>query len=319
MLPLFVAALTLAMLAIATLLVVLEDGTLDPAPAVAAEPPFLSAKAASASTGPVAQQHVVVFFGTLKGGSERLAERLARALRDAGASAETRSLVGYDTDGLASLPCAAFVLATYEGGVAPPGCEAAVTAVAEAACDFRGSDLDLHGLRYALFGCGNSEYPRRDFNAAGKRLDRSLRRLGGTRVARGGWGDGLDNRMEEQFDEWMLKAVPALAAQPRPARTQPAAALSTPAATGAAAAAASHAAALSGDAEGEEESASEDGLSDAGEGLVDVEDIGLKMVKRADAGGAEKENGGGSPKQVGCVYCGLNSGGVGANFGWVVG
>eukprot|EP00962_Isochrysis_galbana_P054256 scaffold25776_cov106-Isochrysis_galbana.AAC.1 len=289
MVPLFLAALTLAILAIATIAFVLEDGTLDSATFAVAAPASLSAPNASAS---VAQQTVVVFFGTLKGGSEQLAERLARALRDAGAPAETRSLVGYDTDGLAALPCAAFVLATYEGGVAPPGCEAAVTSLAEAACDFRGSDLDLHGLRYAVFGCGNSEYPRRDFNAAGRKLDRSVRRLGGTRVARGGWGDGADNRLEEQFVEWMAKAVPALAAQPKPGRALPAAAApSPPAASGAA---------LAGDAEDEVETASEDGLSDGGEGgLVDVEDIGLKMVRRADSAGAEKENRGGGPKQVG--------------------
>ena len=214
MVPLLLAALTLAILAVATLFFVLDDGAHAPPDGK----PLLAASdsAAPDAAAAAAAPHVTVLYGTLKGGSQRLAERLASRLRSTGATAETHSLVGYDTDSLNTVACAAFVLATYEGGVPPAGCEPAVDSLAEAASDFRGSDLELSSLRYAVFGCGNSEYPRREFNAAARKLDRSLKRLGAVRVAHGCWGDDLDNRLEEQFDTWMLKAVPALATRVKP-------------------------------------------------------------------------------------------------------
>lgn len=289
-----VAALTLAILALATLFFVLEDE----APACASPP-----KPPPPDAAPPA--YVVVFFGTLKGGSRRLAERLAAALRGAGVSADCRSLEAYDTDGLNALRCAAFVLATYEGGIPPPGCVPAVDSLAEAATDFRGSDLDLGSLRYAVFGCGNSEYPVRHFNAAARRLDSSLKRLGAVRVAHGCWGDDLDNRLEEQFDAWMLKAVPALArgAQAPPAAARGVAGLVPPGASPGLAGgdAAAEAAAAEEESEEEEGDDDEDGAAEGGD-LVDVEDIGVKMVTRVDAGadsaGADAADAAGGRKQM---------------------
>lgn len=286
-----------------TLVYVIFGAAPSPPEASAAASAADSSAAAAAGRPASGRQPVVVFYGTLKGGSRRLAERLAAALREAGVAAETVSLIGYDTDGLTSLECAAFVIATYEGGVPPPGCEAAVDSLASAAADFRGTDLDLRSLRFSVFGCGNSEYPRRDFNAAARRLDGSIRRLGGVRVARSCWGDDIDNRLSEQFGEWSARAVPSLAAAARPRSGADAAAKRGAARDGSAGAEQAaggqdgRAVGLEdengdeedegeGEEDGEEEDADQGGLSDSG-GLVDVEDLGARMSKRAAAAGGE--------------------------------
>ena len=69
--------------------------------------------------------------------------------------------------------------------------------------DFRVEKTLLAGTAYAVFGCGNSEYPPKDFNAVARRLDRALRLLGGRRLLARREGDDVDNALSEQFDAWL--------------------------------------------------------------------------------------------------------------------
>ena len=68
--------------------------------------------------------------------------------------------------------------------------------------DFRVEKTLLAPLSYAVFGCGNSEYPKKDFNACARKLDRAMRLLGARRLLPRREGDDLDNALGEQFDAW---------------------------------------------------------------------------------------------------------------------
>ena len=212
---------------------------------------------------------VTVFFATQKGRSRRFAERLASALRSAGHSASVVDVAGYDVDQLNTLTTAVFILATYEGGTPPPGTEDFFVQLFDAVEDFRVSKASLQQLRYSVFGCGNSEYPEKNFNAAARRTDRALRTLGAVRVARRSDGDEFDNRLDEQFEHWMVKVLPALLAPPKVSTIPPAASVAQTAVGRAA------------ETPADEWESEEEGGGGGGhgmEGLVDLEDLGTRLV-----------------------------------------
>jgi len=105
---------------------------------------------------------------------------------------------------------AVFIVATYAGGSAVPGTEPFFNELSEMSRDFRVEKTALASLSYAVFGCGNSEYPKKDFNAVARHLDRALRLLGARRLLPRREGDDLDNALSEQFDAWMPECLRAV-------------------------------------------------------------------------------------------------------------
>lgn len=150
------------------------------------------------------QNALAIFFASQKGHSKRFAESLVIAARDRGIDAYAVDLANFDTDRLVEHPLACFIVATYAGGTAVPGTEPFFNELTEMSRDFRVEKTLLAGTTYAVFGCGNSEYPAKDFNACARRLDRALRNLGAKRLLPSRYeGDDIDNALTEQFEGWL--------------------------------------------------------------------------------------------------------------------
>ena len=73
---------------------------------------------------------------------------------------------------------------------------------------------DFRGLRYALFGLGNSKaYPDR-YQAVGRAMERRFAELGVPSVLPRGSGDDASGMMEEQFHEWKENLFQVLRGEP---------------------------------------------------------------------------------------------------------
>ena len=145
---------------------------------------------------------LTVFYASQKGHSKSFAERLVAEARGRGVVAAAVDLASADPDRLVEHPRAVFIVATYAGGSAVPGTEGFFAECTEMSRDFRVEKTLLAPLSYAVFGCGNSEYPKKDFNACARKLDRAMRLLGARRLLPRREGDDLDNALGEQFDAW---------------------------------------------------------------------------------------------------------------------
>ena len=159
-------------------------------------------KAARPLTAP-ATDVLSVFYASQKGHSKGFAERLVAHARERGVAAVAIDVAGFDTDRLVEHSRVVFIVATYAGGSAVPGTEYFFSELTEMSRDFRVEKTLLAGISYAIFGCGNSEYPTKDFNAVARRLDRAVRLLGGHRLLARREGDDIDNALSEQFDTWL--------------------------------------------------------------------------------------------------------------------
>ena len=209
----------------------LNDGWVVELPAT--KPASTPAKAASpaAATASKASPQLTVFFASQKGHGKKFAHRLVGSARRRGVMAVAADLSGYDADRLVEHRHAVFIAATYAGGTAVPGTEAFFDECAEMSRDFRVEKTLLASLSFAVFGCGNSEYPAKEFNASARKLDRSLRLLGARRLLPRREGDDVDNELSEQFDAWMPQFWAAYDAGVGPAEGGGAAA-AAPVATG---------------------------------------------------------------------------------------
>ena len=145
---------------------------------------------------------LTVFYASQKGHSKNFAERLVAEAHGRGVAAAAVDLASADPDRLVEHPRAVFIVATYAGGSAVPGTEGFFAECTEMSRDFRVEKTLLAPLSYAVFGCGNSEYPKKDFNACARKLDRAMRLLGARRLLPRREGDDLDNALGEQFDAW---------------------------------------------------------------------------------------------------------------------
>ena len=229
---------------------------------------------------PTIQPKVHLFVATLKGRSLKLAKKLKKVLQqEKNIDAHISSFKDCDVEELPQIKCAVFILATYEHGTPPPDCLVADQQLLEAAKDFRFGASSLAGLRYAIFGCGNSEYAQVHFNAFARRVDRSLKTMGAKRIVRRCDGDDIDNRLEEQFDRWTALVTPAVKAACEskaivPLRRAP----STPGDVN--------------DASGSDDEEKDKNASKHGD--VDVEDLG-KFMKTVTA---EESGANGGPKEM---------------------
>lgn len=159
----------------------------------------------------------LILFGSQTGTARRLAHKLAHSLRTRhGVVLTTTDANDFDPEDLVHAPVALVLISTYEdaegNAVAPENARWLCRWAEESAGDERFGALHLKETKFAVFGCGNREYGAARFNAAARRLDQALARLGGERVLRRADGDESSGRMEEQFHEWADRLGERLAA-----------------------------------------------------------------------------------------------------------
>ncbi|XP_051540409.1 NADPH--cytochrome P450 reductase-like isoform X3 [Myxocyprinus asiaticus] len=150
-------------------------------------------------------RNIVVFYGSQTGTAEEFANRLAKDAHRYGMKGMAADPEEYDMSELSRLKeipnsLAVFCMATY--GEGDP------TDNAQEFYDWmQGTDDDLEGVNFAVFGLGNKTYEH--FNAMGKYIDKRLAELGGKRVFDLGLGDN-DSNLEEDFISWKEQFWPAV-------------------------------------------------------------------------------------------------------------
>uniref|UniRef100_A0A8C5LGE2 tRNA 4-demethylwyosine synthase (AdoMet-dependent) n=1 Tax=Jaculus jaculus TaxID=51337 RepID=A0A8C5LGE2_JACJA len=110
----------------------------------------------------------------------------------------------------------AFLVATYTDGRPTESAEWFCRWLEDAASDFRFGKTHLKGLRYAVFGLGNSAYSSH-FNKVGTNVDKWLWMLGAHRVLTRGEGDcnvvqSKHGSIEADFRAWKTKFISQLQA-----------------------------------------------------------------------------------------------------------
>lgn len=143
-----------------------------------------------------------VLYATTTGTAKDLAEHFAKKYT----SQSAVNLAAFDEDSLASETEVVFFVSTITGGEHPDSCVNFFKAVEEATTDFRYGSGAFANLKFAVFGLGNSNYSKRDFCMAAKRLDKWLFKLGAKRLRPVGLGDDSQD-LYAQVEDWMNGAV----------------------------------------------------------------------------------------------------------------
>ncbi|XP_078404716.1 S-adenosyl-L-methionine-dependent tRNA 4-demethylwyosine synthase TYW1 isoform X4 [Cetorhinus maximus] len=165
---------------------------------------------------------VKIFFGSQTGTAERFATTLADAVQKLGLPVEVVDLKEYDpdenlVDEVYSKTICVFMVSTYTDGQPNESAAWFCKWLEDATHDFRYGKTYLKGLRYAVFGLGNSVYVNH-YNTVGKNIDMWLWMLSASRIMTRGEGDcnvvkSKHGSIEADFSEWQtmfLSRVQAL-------------------------------------------------------------------------------------------------------------
>ncbi|XP_028662653.1 S-adenosyl-L-methionine-dependent tRNA 4-demethylwyosine synthase TYW1 [Erpetoichthys calabaricus] len=164
---------------------------------------------------------VKIFYGSQTGTAKRFANDLAKQVEGLGLSSDVINLKEYDPeDSLAeentSQSVCVFLMATYTDGKPTENAEWFCKWLEEASADFRYGKTYLKGLRYAVFGLGNSVYTGH-YNTVCKNVDKWLWMLSARRIMTRGEGDcnvvkSKNSSIEGDFAVWMAKFLKRLQA-----------------------------------------------------------------------------------------------------------
>ncbi|XP_047694795.1 S-adenosyl-L-methionine-dependent tRNA 4-demethylwyosine synthase TYW1 isoform X2 [Prionailurus viverrinus] len=164
---------------------------------------------------------VKIFYGSQTGTAKGFAASLAEAVTSLGLPVAVINLQEYDPDDhlveeVTSKNVCAFVVATYTDGLPTESAEWFCKWLEEASSDFRFGKTYLKGMRYAVFGLGNSAYANH-FNKVGKNVDKWLWMLGAHRVVARGEGDcdvvkSKHGSIEADFRVWKTRFISRLQA-----------------------------------------------------------------------------------------------------------
>uniref|UniRef100_A0A8D1QY08 S-adenosyl-L-methionine-dependent tRNA 4-demethylwyosine synthase TYW1 n=1 Tax=Sus scrofa TaxID=9823 RepID=A0A8D1QY08_PIG len=164
---------------------------------------------------------VKIFYGSQTGTAKGFAAILAEAVTSLDLPVAVVDLKAYDPDDylleeVTSKSVCAFLVATYTDGRPTESAEWFCKWLEEAASDFRFGKTYLKGMRYAVFGLGNSAYASH-FNKVGKNVDKWLWMLGAHRVMARGEGDcdvvkSKHGSIEADFTAWKAKFISRLQA-----------------------------------------------------------------------------------------------------------
>ncbi|XP_078535528.1 S-adenosyl-L-methionine-dependent tRNA 4-demethylwyosine synthase TYW1-like isoform X2 [Lissotriton helveticus] len=164
---------------------------------------------------------VKIFFGSQTGTAKGFAAILANEIGSLGLSAEVIDLKGYDPDdSLAdeafSKNVCVFLVATYTDGQPTENAQWFCKWLQEASNDFRFGKTYLKGMRYAVFGLGNSLYADH-YNTVGKNIDKWLWMLSASRIMTRSEGDcnvvkSKHGNIEADFHSWKTEFLVRLKA-----------------------------------------------------------------------------------------------------------
>uniref|UniRef100_A0AAQ5ZAP9 S-adenosyl-L-methionine-dependent tRNA 4-demethylwyosine synthase TYW1 n=1 Tax=Amphiprion ocellaris TaxID=80972 RepID=A0AAQ5ZAP9_AMPOC len=152
------------------------------------------------------------------------ANELSEEVNTLGIPAEVIDMKDYDPDDQLADECVSksvcvFLVATYTDGQPTENAEWFCKWLEEASTDFRYGKTYLKGLRYAVFGLGNSVYVGH-YNTVGKNVDKWLWMLSGKRIMTRGEGDcnvvkSRNGSVQADFQAWKVKFVNRLQALAR--------------------------------------------------------------------------------------------------------
>ncbi|EHB08276.1 NADPH--cytochrome P450 reductase [Heterocephalus glaber] len=150
-------------------------------------------------------RNIIVFYGSQTGTAEEFANRLSKDAHRYGMRGMAADPEEYDLADLSSLAeidnsLVVFCMATYGEGDPTDNAQDFYDWLQE-------TDVDLSGIKYAVFGLGNKTYEH--FNAMGKYVDQRLEQLGAQRIFELGLGDD-DGNLEEDFITWREQFWPAV-------------------------------------------------------------------------------------------------------------
>ncbi|NXP14827.1 TYW1 synthase, partial [Thinocorus orbignyianus] len=164
---------------------------------------------------------VKIFYGSQTGTAKKFAAGLAEAIISLNLPVEVISMGDYDPDDCladetTSRSICVFLVATYMDGQPTESAAWFCKWLGEAASDFRFGKTYLKGLRYAVFGLGNSVYVDH-YNTVGRSVDRWLWMLGASRILTCAEGDcnvaqSKHGSIEADFKAWKTKLLSRLQA-----------------------------------------------------------------------------------------------------------
>lgn len=157
---------------------------------------------------------VKIFFGSQTGTAKGFAKELLDEVEASGLPCEIIDMKDYDPDdqladeGTNKTVCV-FLLATYTDGQPTENAEWFCKWLEEASTDFRYGKTYLKGLKYAVFGLGNSVYTGH-YNTVGKNVDKWLWMLSAARIITRGEGDcnvvkSKHGNIQADFKAWKIK------------------------------------------------------------------------------------------------------------------
>ncbi|XP_069768163.1 S-adenosyl-L-methionine-dependent tRNA 4-demethylwyosine synthase TYW1 isoform X3 [Narcine bancroftii] len=162
---------------------------------------------------------VKIFFGSQTGTAKGFAKILADAIQKFGLPVEVIDLKEYDPDDnlvneISKKTLCIFMVSTYTDGQPTESAAWFCKWLEEATHDFRYGKTYLRGLRYAVFGLGNSVYVNH-YNTVGKNIDMWLWMLSASRIMTRGEGDcnvvkSKLGSIEADFRGWQAKFLSRL-------------------------------------------------------------------------------------------------------------
>ncbi|NXP52496.1 TYW1 synthase, partial [Heliornis fulica] len=164
---------------------------------------------------------VKIFYGSQTGTAKRFAQHLAETVISFNLPVEVISMGDYDPDDhlveeTSGRNICVFLVSTYTDGQPSESAAWFCKWLEEAAHDFRFGQMYLKGLRYAVFGLGNSVYVDH-YNTVGRNIDRWLWMLSASRIMTRAEGDcnvaqSKHGSIEADFEAWKAKFLSRLQA-----------------------------------------------------------------------------------------------------------
>lgn len=145
------------------------------------------------ANGHESSQQLSVFFGGNMGTCESLAQSIAQSSSTHGYRAEVKPL-DEATDALATDQPVLIITSSYEGE--PPDNANRFIKWIETL-----GESHLHGVQYAVFGCGNHDW-KNTFLRIPKLTDSLLEKGGAKRMAESGFADAANNDIFNDFEKW---------------------------------------------------------------------------------------------------------------------
>eukprot|EP01038_Epipyxis_sp_PR26KG_P006475 gene6475-8907_t len=152
-----------------------------------------------------------IFFGSQTGTAEGFCRVLMKDAKAAGFNADVIDLEEFSPEKLAKTSLAIFIVATYGEGEPTDNATNFINWLKNE--DSSTSSNYLNNMKYCVFGLGNSQYEH--FNRTGRTTNEFLEKLGANRIFEYAEGDD-DVALDEDFEKWKSRVIPALYTQFNP-------------------------------------------------------------------------------------------------------